>query len=295
MDQAKDYPHITSRCFVNAPFYRLQRDIDRFIENRIQPEIGLEGDVLYERSIDDFQEIGERLRNAGLFCTIHAPFYELSPGAIDPHIRRVSREKLKKAFELIPVFRPKSIVCHLGFEENKHGYKEKDWFKYSLDAWRELLEMAAVHQTPLMLENTYEKSPEQHRRMLSALDSPLARFCLDVGHILAFAGNSWQDWLPELSPWLGQLHLHDNHGGIDEHLAVGQGLFDFRNLFCYLQENKLKPLITLEPHHELGLEESLPALDQLADWSDSSCWPGHAGLLKPTHSAAMSLTQEKSP
>lgn len=282
MNQAKNYPHITSRCFVNAPFYRLQRDIDQFIENRIQPEIGLEGDVLYTQSIDDFRAIGDKLRNAGLSCTIHAPFYELSPGAVDPHIRRVSREKLKKAFALIPVFGPKSIVCHLGFEENKHGYKEKEWFKYSLEAWRELLETAVSHQTPLMLENTYERSPEQHRRMLCALDSPYGRFCLDVGHVLAFAGNSWHDWLPELSPWLGQLHLHDNHGGIDEHLAVGKGIFHFSEFFSYLQENNLKPLITLEPHQEEGLGESLAALDQLADWTDSSSWPGCAGSSCPT-------------
>ncbi len=290
MNKAKDYLHITSCCFVNAPFYRLQRDIDRFIENRIQPEIGLEGDVLYTQSIDDFQTIGDKLRNAGLSCTIHAPFYELSPGAIDPYIRRVSREKLKKAFALIPVLGPKSIVCHLGFEENKHAYKEKEWFKYSLEAWRELLETAIVHKTPLMLENTYERSPKQHRRMLTALDSPYSCFCLDVGHVLAFAGNSWHDWLPELSPWLGQLHLHDNHGRIDEHLAVGTGIFDFSDFFSYLQENNLKPLITLEPHQEEGLGESLTALDQLADWTDSSHWPGCAGSSNPSHSATIPLT-----
>ncbi len=260
---ARNFPHLTSRCFVNAPFPLLRENIDAFITNRIQPEIGLEGEVLYRLSSRDFRAIADRLQAAGLSCTIHAPFYELSPGALDPHIRRASRKKLLLAFELIEIFRPESIVCHLGFEENKHGYKEEEWFHHSLEAWRQLLEIATRHKTPMMLENTYELGPRQHKKILSALNSPYSRFCLDVGHVLAFAKGRWQDWLPGLAPWLGQLHLHDNHGGIDEHLAVGQGIFDFAGLFAWLRENGLNPLITLEPHQEEGLALSLTALDKL--------------------------------
>ena len=259
----RDFSHLTGRCFVNAPFLLLRENLDRFIEYRIQPEIGLEGDVLYRLQHPDFRAVARRLQDAGLDCTLHAPFYELSPWAIDPNIRRVSREKLLLAFELIEIFRPKSIVCHLGFEENKHGYKEDEWFGYSLETWGELLEIAERGQTLLMLENTYERGPKQHKKMLKALNSTHARFCLDVGHVLAFAKGKWQDWLPEMSEWLGQLHLHDNHGGIDEHLAVGQGVFDFAGLFAFLGEHKLRPLVTLEPHQKEGLPISLAALDKL--------------------------------
>ena len=263
LNSASDFYHVTSHCFVNAPFKFLRENIDEFIKNRIQPEIGLEGDILYELSLKDFSPVACRLLEAGLSCTIHAPFYEISPGAIDPCIRRVSRKKLHLAFDLISVFKPKSIVCHLGFEDNKHGYKEKEWFRYSLETWQELLEVAISNHTLLMLENTYEHGPEQHRKMFSALNSSSACFCLDVGHVLAFAGGNWQNWLPALSPWLGQLHLHDNNGEIDEHLAVCQGIFDFSGLFAYLKKNKIKPLLTLEPHQKEGLLLSLAALDKL--------------------------------
>ncbi len=79
-----------------------------------------------------------------------------------------------------------------------------------------MLALAEPTGVGLMLENTYEQTPTIHREILCRLNSPGARFCLDVGHTLAFAGNSWRDWLPELSPWLGHLHLHDNRGGRDE-------------------------------------------------------------------------------
>ena len=258
------YPHLTSRLFVNAPFDRLRLGLQAgFIQHGIRPEIGLEGNCLYERTWAEFREVALALRRAGLACTIHAPFGDLAPGASDPEIRRVSRAKLQKTLALIELFEPHAIVCHLGYEDHKHAWKKPDWLDYSVETWGELLALAAPAGVPLMLENTYEKAPETHREILSRLNSPAARFCLDVGHTLAFAGNSWHDWLPELSPWLGHLHLHDNRGGRDEHLAVGQGVFDFAGLFAYLRRANLRPSITLEPHREDDLLASLVALDSM--------------------------------
>ena len=257
-----DVSHITPRCFVNVPFDYLEKNIDSIIGAGIQPEIGLENDILYRYSPEEFQVVADRLQGASLSCTLHAPFHELSIGAIDPFIREASRNKLRKAFNLIEMFKPQSIVCHLGFEENKHGYKLDRWFENSLEGWKELLETTKKNRVPLMLENTYEHTPRQLKEMLEALDSRYAMFCLDVGHTLTFAKNTWQDWLPELEPWLGQVHLHDNNGESDTHLPIGQGLFDFDGFVAYLEEKKLAPLMTLEPHREEDVIDSLLAFDK---------------------------------
>ncbi|MFA6498048.1 MAG: sugar phosphate isomerase/epimerase family protein [Desulfurivibrionaceae bacterium] len=257
------YRHITSRCFINFPFRRLQQELDFVLTHRIQPEIGLEGDTLYTATDAEYRAVAKSLADAGLRCTLHAPFFDLAPGALDENILAATRSKMGKAFDLIEVFRPAAVVCHLNYEENKHGYKQSAWFKASMETWQELLTKATAHQVPLMLENTYETGPEQHEKILAALDSPLARFCLDVGHVASFAKNSWQDWLPALAPWLGQLHLHDNHGDRDAHLAPGRGSFDFPGLFGYLKEQRLQPLITLEPPTDDDLWESLAARDRM--------------------------------
>jgi len=258
------FAHITARCFVNAPFDRLMTDLlPLFLEHRVQPEIGLEGGVLYSYSEKDFRSVARQLCDAGLGCTLHAPFLDLVPGAIDRRIRQATRDNLKKAFDLIDIFQPVSIVCHLGYEENKHGWKQEEWFANAVEIWSEMLAISKANETPMMLENTFENNPTMHLRIFEQLDSPYARFCLDVGHVIAFARNTWQDWLPTLAPYLGQLHLHDNSGTGDDHLAIGKGVFDFTGLFSYLKANRLKPIITLEPHHENGLWESLETLNTL--------------------------------
>ena len=48
-----------------------------------------------------------------------------------------------------------------------------------------------------------------------------------------------------------------------EHDGVCQGIFDFSGLFDYLRANDLRPIITLEPHQEEGLWDSLSALARM--------------------------------
>jgi len=257
------YRRITSRCFISFPFHRLKQELDFVLANRLQPEISLEGDCLYTTSIQEFKEIAAALAATGLACTLHAPFFDLAPGALDEKILAASRAKLELAARLISVFRPVSMVCHLGYEKNKHSYKEEAWFAASLATWRKLLALAQSGGAIFMLENTYESDPVRHQRMFTALASPMAGFCFDVGHTMAFGKSPWQDWFPAMAPWLGQLHLHDNHGERDEHLAPGRGDFDFAGFFAYLRDNGLNPIITLEPHSETDLWESLEALDRM--------------------------------
>ena len=263
MQNSTTFHQITGRCFIHIPFAMLIERLDWVIENRIQPEIGLEGDTLYHFPDKEFAKAAEQLHNAGLSCTLHAPFFDLAPGGLDPYILEATRKKLRLAFALLPVFKPASIVCHLGYEDDKHGYKKAEWQKRALETWQELLLLAEQAGVMMALENTYEKSPTVHVEILTALDSPQARFCFDTGHSLSFAKSSWQNWLLPLAPWLGQLHLHDNRGDRDAHLPIGEGVFEWPGFFDFLQEKKLSPLITLEPHSEEHLWKTLENLERL--------------------------------
>ncbi|MFC1837104.1 sugar phosphate isomerase/epimerase family protein [Thermodesulfobacteriota bacterium] len=232
-------------------------------EYRMNPEIGLVGDSLYSLKRQDFIDRAKFLEDEGLRCTLHAPFHDMMPGAQDEYVLKATREKLRRCFDLIEIFRPESVVCHLGYVESVHSYDLAQWLDNSLETWKSLLSMAEELSTPVVFENTYEPGPRIHKMLLEALNSPSARFCLDVGHLLAFARVPWPQWLSNLEQWLAQLHLHDNLGFRDEHLPVGKGVFDFAGLFSHLKARKITPIITLEPRNENDLLDSLNALDRL--------------------------------
>lgn len=264
------YCSITRHCFINAPFERLEKDLlETFLRFKLQPEIGLEGECLWNRKEKDFIAIARRFEEHGLPCTLHAPFTDLTPGGGENKIRELTRDKLRRAFQLLKIFKPKSIVCHLGYEDHKHSYKLKEWLGHSVATWTELLDIAAEQDTSVMFENTYEKSPDIHLDFFEHLPRSNFGFCLDVGHVMAFSGSTWQQWLEKLAPWLGQLHLHDNDGDRDTHIAIGRGRFDFKGLFSSLAQKDISPLITLEPHSEKDLWLSLDAIMDLKLFGDN--------------------------
>ena len=253
------YASITSQCFINAPIDQLFHGdlLELFLGHNLQPEIGLEGNSLWETDTTRFAQIAEAFHSHDLQCTLHAPFFDLVPGGFDQRVVAVTREKLQKAFALLHIFKPASIVCHLGFEENKHRGKIDRWLKTALETWRPLLDTADKAGTLVMFENTYEISPDVHEILFKKLNAPHLGFCMDTGHLTAFARTSWQPWLETLGSWLGQLHLHDNDGQGDNHIALGKGIFDFNELFSFLQTLPDAPLLTLEPHTEQDLWQSL--------------------------------------
>jgi sugar phosphate isomerase/epimerase len=252
---------ILKKIQVHVPFYRLREDLlPMFLREEINPEISFNYLDLDRFQQLDFRETADRLADKGLSITFHAPFLDLRPGAIDPEIRRVTQDRLRRVFELIPLFRPRSIVCHPSFDEKYYVSGEKQWLTNSLETWRCLLEYVQGTQTIIAMENVYERGPDQLRPLIDALDSAHVRFCLDTGHTNVFSGASYREWMESLGDRLGEIHIHDNNGLLDEHLPVGEGNFPFRELFALIRERNLGPILTIESHSKESLWRMLENL-----------------------------------
>jgi sugar phosphate isomerase/epimerase len=255
-------PAIKAKVHINAPFGMLwERYLPLFLEEHLNPEIGLDAASLDRFSRQDFIKVADQLHQAGLSITLHGPFQDLLPGALDARILAASRARLQDAFDLLEIFQPRSIVCHIGYEARHYQGQEERWLAHSVATWEPLAAQAARHGTMVALENVYETQPELIKELFTRLQAANIRFCLDVGHVQAFGGGDFQEWLDELGSLVGQLHLHDNHGPQDEHLALGQGIIPLPRILTFFADRKQAPLITLEPHHEDSL---LPSLEFLA-------------------------------
>lgn len=259
---------VLKQVHVNVPFCMLNETYLGFVlEQGINPEIGLDAEALDDTRDTVFRRCADALHEKGLAVTFHGPFVDLSPGSIDPRIRAVSRQRFEQVLRLVPLFRPKTVVCHTGYEEFRHGYMRERWVENSLVLWQWFAKRLADEGGRLMLENVFEAGPEEFLPLLETLHPLDAGFCLDVGHQRAFSRSSLDQWLRGMGPFLGQLHLHDNHGERDAHLAVGQGGVDFGLLFDYLRhQEKERPLITLEPHVDQDLWPSLTYLEKNWPW-----------------------------
>lgn len=250
---------ILRKVHVNVPFQDLvNKYLDRFLERGINPEIGFNCFALDE-PIDAYLGVAEQIKKAGLKATVHGPFMDLRPGAIDPLIRKVSENRIKKAAAIAGIFSPLNIVGHPSFDRRYYPSNEDQWLGFSIETWGAVLEATESCGAVLCLENVYESGPKQIKALLDGLDSPRAGFCLDTGHFNVFAESPLEEWIGELGGYIRELHLHDNFGQTDEHLPVGEGNFPFHHLFAMLKQYK-KPVVTLEPHNELHLWKTIENL-----------------------------------
>jgi len=261
-------PAILKAVQVCIPFRLLkEKYLPLVLEKRINPEIGIDGNVMDTHSSKAFSEMASALRNEGLSITLHGPFYDLAPGAVDKKILKATRERLRQAFDLIPLFEPAAIVCHTGYDSKRYNDDKDLWLETAMATWAPFVGDLQGTKTTLMLENVYEKTPAMLLGLIKGLNSNKVGFCFDTGHMNAFSQTDLQGWLDDLGPFVKELHIHDNHGTRDDHLAIGAGNIDFDTLFRVVEENRLKPIITLEAHKKEWIWQSLEALSR----SDPFC------------------------
>ena len=259
---------LIEKVHVNIPFTMLYESyLDRFLKHRLNPEIGFDAESLDRYPLSDLGRIADQLHECGLTTTFHAPFIDLSPGSPDPMVRAVARKRFEQVLKLIRLFKAKTVVCHAGYDWKRYWYVREVWIEKSLEMWSWLGQGVRDAGALLMLENVYEQSPDDIRVLFENLGSQGVGFCLDTGHQAVFSQAPLGKWVESLGPYIGQLHLHDNAGIRDEHLALGQGRVDFQALFAQLiAEMKEPPIITLEPHKEEDLWPGLEYLEKIWPW-----------------------------
>ena len=242
-------------------------EIEHFTRHALNPEIAIDAAALERFSEKEFTRIAETLRRHDLTVTFHAPFVDLSAGSTDPAIRAVTRKRFEQILGLVPIFAPRSVVAHAGYDWQRYEYFRKFWMERSAEFWTWVAECLNREGSRLMLENVYEHRPGEILELFERLRPKGVSLCLDCGHLTAFGRAPLDEWLNVLGAFIGQLHLHDNRGSKDEHLPMGHGQIDFGRLFDYLKaECTNPPVLTLEVHRPDDVWPSLSGLERLWPW-----------------------------
>ena len=242
---------------VHVPWAQLRSTLPFLLERSLQPEIAFKGSDLDMLSPQHLRDAGRRLAEAGLNVTVHAPFADLNPGALEPLVFEATRQRFFQTLEAADRLGARLVVFHPGYDCWKYGGLDHLWLNQNLRFWPPLLKRAAEQNCTMALENIFEKDTGTLSDLLSTLDSPWLGHCFDIGHWSLFADVSLADWFAALGSRLIHLHLHDNLGERDDHLPVGEGKIDFSALFQLVSSLPAAPSMTLEAHTRSNLIRSL--------------------------------------
>ena len=83
-----------SRLGGHLPWARIETSLEMVLELGLAPEIAIKGQELDNLDLALLEHVAEVLATAQVRPTVHAPFFDLNPGALDPLIRQVSHQRL---------------------------------------------------------------------------------------------------------------------------------------------------------------------------------------------------------
>jgi sugar phosphate isomerase/epimerase len=240
---------------INVPYRMLRERIEDVTPLGIGVEVYLDNEAVGEVDPQDAGRLGAELRERGITCTVHAPYIDLSPGGVDRDVRRVTLEKLKRAIGTASLMGARGIVCHGAYDRWRFGGHEQVWLDNSIETWTELLRESG--DLPLLIENVFEETPRTIFALLDRFREKNLWWCFDTGHFNLFSKEPLDAWLMPCRERLLEFHIHDNHGGSDEHLPVGRGAFPFHELKRMLGKMNNALFFTAETPSEESAVESL--------------------------------------
>lgn len=222
----------------------------------------LDGD--WQRELEQWKAL---CRSVPGLISVHGPFLDLSPASPEPGLRRLTAKRYRQALAVAKALQASYLVLHTQYNPNltqpDYSYI---WEEASLRWFEQLLPEIEDAGVKVVLENVWDQTPEPLARLLDRL--PPSRFgaCLDAGHAHVYSTVPWSEWVDTLGERLTYLHLSDNHGTWDEHLALGQGNADILGLLSTLQSrNRYLPCV-LELERWVDVEQSL----QWLGWGNST-------------------------
>lgn len=194
----------------------------------------------------------------GVRCRmLHGPFNELFPCAIDPLARKLAAYRYAQALSLAQRYGARKLVLHGGYSPRLYfpcWYEEQ-----SIAFWKEFL---GTHPGTyeICLENVMEETPDSLLAIVTQVDDPRLRLCLDVGHVNCYSSVPAIQWMAQWGDALSHLHLHNNDAAADRHAALSQGSLDMAEIIR-------------------GIAPTMTATLELIEIGDSVHWLKENGLL----------------
>jgi len=247
----------------HLPWPRRAEFLQRILDLGLAPEIAFKGPDLDGLASAELAGWSRRIARTGRRPTVHAPFFDLSPGAMEPMVREITLQRLTQALQAAARLGAHLMVVHPGYDRWRYPKLAALWTEQAAATFTPLLKAAEPLDCRLALENIYEDTPATLTALVGRLDSPWLGHCFDIGHWRLFGSTGQTEWLAAIAPRLLHLHLHDNRGQNDDHLPVGEGIIDYAPLMNLLNETAPPPSITLEAHNPEELQRSLANLGNL--------------------------------
>lgn len=249
---------------IHIPYPKLKDFFEMIRRRRYDLEIYFSAAVLDQIEREDLEKLLDQLDWAPKL-TVHAPFMDMNPGAVDPMVRSVTLVRFRQLLNVAAILKPRVAVFHAAYDRWRYSGRKDIWLENGLDTWSKVMDFSAKIGLRVAVENVFDEDPEALSLLIEKIADPDFGFCFDAGHFNLFSTVPMERWFGALGRHLLEVHLHDNDGTADSHWAVGEGKIDFDQFFSLLKEQSPAPVFTIEAHDKDDVATSIDRVKALME------------------------------
>lgn len=212
------------------------------------------------------KKLKELLQTMELTPLLHASYIDVNLASTSDLLRTAAVKRIVNCVKVAYLLDAKYVTLHMGYLHEDYLPKRMNTIrKLAKKSLISILNVARDYQVKICIENK-EKKRKRHLmtdpyEIMNFIDSlnnyhEILFVTFDVGH-----ANTWgcdlKTFFDVIREKIRVIHLHDNHGTADEHLALGEGSIDFDNLLPYIVSKCNNVPLILEIHTWNGLLKSI--------------------------------------
>jgi sugar phosphate isomerase/epimerase len=254
---------LSTGCFYNRPIFDVLHEVRESGFDAIEV-CSFPAHLDYHHR-GDVARAGEMLRALGIRpVSFHAPFADrIDITALDGGAREIAVGELIGACEAAAVMGVENLVLHPGPEREgrppEHEFLER--MRNASEVLNRVAERCCELRVHLLLENMLPHLLFGHINdmlyLLGSIRNCEVGACLDTGH--AYLSRELGNVVHKLSGHLHLIHINDNRGDRDEHLAPGEGHIDWPWFLGELRRGHFSGTLILEisSHHNEAVRDTL--------------------------------------
>ena len=196
------------------------------------------------------------LESYNLKYSIHSPFMDVNIAALQDKSRLNSIKQIKDSIDLANKINAEAVVIHPGlapFLANKYFLDKvyetaNNSIKELGEYGRDLGVLATIENMPTFDGMLYNNMGDLHN-LLTSLDMSMT---LDIGH----ANHSGYSPDQMIFDSIKHIHIHDNFGDEDAHLALGEGSIELKYIVNSLEEKNYDGIYIIEVNDYDSIKKS---------------------------------------
>ena len=212
----------------------------------------------------DSQKIKERIkfyRSLGRDCskdTMHGAFLDVTIGSMDPDIRRISEDRIRKSMDIAAELGLKAVIVHTNYIAGflNRGYIDS-WIEENRSFFSKLL--YEYPNISIYMENMWDAQPYVLKRLYDRINHSRFKVCFDIAHANLHS-TPLDIWFDELHDAVRHIHINDNNGIEDLHEIIGTMNVDWSMYKEGIIKYDINPSILIEMSDLKKAEKSIEYL-----------------------------------